>query len=112
MHRNLRDKEEAQRFFFELWGMDLGCFQRGNDFWTQSFKGKVSTYGDVEETFQREGQQNQRSPVNGVFRNAEWTVIWLEVAAGLGSQQGWGWGLAMLVGVRLQLVGVRLQRPD
>lgn len=88
MHRNLRDKEGAQRLFFELWGMDLGCFQRGIDFWTQSFKGRVSTYGDAEETFQREGQQNQRSPVNGVFRNAEWAVIWLEVAAGLDHSRG------------------------
>lgn len=50
--------------------MDLGSFHKGNDFGVCSFKRKVSTYGDEEQTFQAEEQQNQRTSVSVFSRVA------------------------------------------
>ena len=59
MCRNLRGKEGTKTFFFELWGVDLGCFQRGDDFWTQSFKGAFQHMKMEETHFKEKGSRNK-----------------------------------------------------
>ena len=53
MHRNFRIKKGAKKFCFELWGIDLGSFQRGDDFWARSFKGRVLYMETGEERFKQ-----------------------------------------------------------